>query len=263
MPYNTEYNRNVAKQVADNDRRYLKHIELNRMEPYLDYDSNFKGSGFDEDDKEYKIIEKAKKQEGSGIVDIIQTIPKRAVSTLKSAKRLIKKEGNLSSTLKDIANVVSLGKLHKMKGMGNDALMPPPLMTPQERLNQIVKDGGAKKPAPKKSKMEGEGVSGGKKRGRPKKLKMEGEGVSGGSKEIDNIMSSVGGVKKYTGKGKSDRVVGGRKLLLKEEQPPSQMSGFGKAKKPNKWLTFLSEFRNKHPELKGKFLVMEAKKHYK
>jgi hypothetical protein len=81
---------------------------------------------------------------------------------------------------------------------------------------------------------------------------------------IDDIGDMLGlGKKKKGGAnprkvgGANPRKVGGRKLLTKEEMPPTSLAGFGK----KSWKETIAEVRQK-PELKGKGLK-EVIKHIK
>jgi hypothetical protein len=424
MPYDTNYNKRIANEVNSINQKFLNHIQSNHMSPYLEYDSNYTGGVAPRGPISNDAYEEVEiKQKGSGILEDIGTILKRGKSVVKSTGRVLRKKGTVPELFKDVANIASLGKLHKVVGDGRDdgekmqssnterlearteqlndyandlrnvistgntddiiratyntnsliartslrgenyqddiskvqkqsglldyiknnglialfrryltieslnyidtprqsgevrsrgdvgigngkkkmkgagfwddfadsfvsttkAIAPAVIsamgkpktrgrpkkekqmkgkgetfMTPQEKLDKIVSQGGAILDVEKYEKLK-------KSKGRPKSTKSKEEPKKPNT--IEDILNSVGsskGVetyKKMKGKGKSDRQIGGRKLLLKEEQPPSMMSGNGR--KPNKWLEYVAEFRKKHPELKGKELIKKAKESYK
>jgi hypothetical protein len=166
-------------------------------------------------------------------------------------------------------------------------------LSPQEKLDRIEKEGGAKAKEDEKMAMEIKGlkdkVEGGKKRGRPKKeggakakedekMAMEIKGlkdkVEGGKKkEAKSVINDIVKSLKKSGSGANPRKIGGRKLLSLSEMPPSQMSGNGMSegvkeykksgsgvtggKKENPWLTLVKKVRKEHPELKGVKAISE------
>ncbi len=279
MPYDTPYNRRIVAENNDIVKKYLEHIQKNMMFPYLDYDSGYMGgmaprAPITEDSYEEIEIPLKKKRQPVKVVE-------EEIEEEEPEEEEEYKEEDEDMGLKDVfGNGRKKKKVYKYKkpkvekkpkatkkgGKSISSIVDvpgPSFLTPQEKLDKIVKSGG--------------------KRGRPKKTEAV---VEKKSSNIEDIIKAVEGKgmaelhikpekevgkgmaelcikpKNVVGKGKTGRVVGGRKLLLKEQQPPSQMSGNAKPKKENKWLTYLAEFRKKHPELKGKELVKKAKVDY-
>lgn len=261
MPYNNEYNRMIANENMHIVKKYLNHLEKNHMQPYLEYDSGYSGGMANRamTDNNYDEVE----MKGKGFwddfksgfmsvmnpaIDIAKTVgpiamaaagkPKKgrpaknmsAITMAEKPKKEPKKRGGKAK--KDISAIVS--------SVGET------FMTPQEKLDKVVSQGG-------------------KKRGRPSKAKEE---KPKENNKIEDIIKSIEGSAmkeiKKTGKGRTDRTVGGRKLLSKEEMPVSMMSGNGMSggKKTNKWMEHLSKFRKANPTIKGKQAVIEAKKTY-
>ena len=83
-----------------------------------------------------------------------------------------------------------------------------------------------------------------------------------GKNVITEIVKSIEPVVGDGAKEYKKKKTGGRKLLLKEEQPfVSMMSGNGK--KVNPWLTHLAKVRKDNPNMKPKELMKKAKESYK
>ncbi len=270
MPYNTEYDRMIAREVQNIVNRQLSLQE--HQENTLNHLANITGGNGFANEPEYievlgpkpkdnlmELVAKERKRRGKG---------KAVLGATENSKP--KKGGKKTGKglLSGIVGMLGLGKEEAKEEAkeGGSAFM-----TPQEKLNRIVQEGGAI-PASAAEKR----IIGGKKRGRkPKaqtnkdkedeKMSMEIKGLKDnetkkGSGIISGIIGALGLGKEGEG-AKEYKKKGGRKLLLKEEMPVSQMSGLGK--KANPWMSHLAAFRKEHPEFKGKKLMEEAKKSYK
>lgn len=142
--------------------------------------------------------------QGQGIGDVIGNVVKRGARTIKAFSKILQNKGDAN----DFLNTISLGKYGDKKQGGNKVSSVvdskgETFVTPQEQVDRIIKNGGAKKYIKK--------------------------GLKGG-----NI----------------DRLIGGDKLKLRQEMPPSQMIGFG-GKKVNAWQETIQKVKKAHPELKG------------
>ena len=262
MPYDTPYNRKIAEENNMIIRNFMNHIEQNHMSPYLEYDTGFRGgyANRGEMDNNYEEVE----MKGSGLKEDLNIL--KAIAKVEKPKAKKGRSKKMQVGMKDIKQVEvkevkvdgipimeaikasgknkgKRGRPKKMQG-GKQNLSSvvesegQTFMSSQEKLDRIVKEGG-KKPKPKK-----------------------------GGKKIEDIINAVeqkqeGSAELKKGGAMCGRTIGGRKLLLKEEQPPSQMSGNGKKeKKPNAWLLHLANFRKANPLLKGKEAVKKAKESY-
>ena len=255
MPYDTEYNRELAREIHNNNVRLLNHLEQQENTPMLQG-----GTGFAEEPEYVEVLGPAINKR-KVVKAILGATKASKPPTLKKGQGK-KKEGK--GILSGIVGMLGLGASGGAEAEvkeGGSAFM-----TPQEKVDRIVQNGGNMVPVAEKR------IIGGKKRGRkPKsnkgkedeKLAMEVKGLKDnemkGSGIISGIIGALGLGKEGEG-AKEYKKKGGRKLLSKEEMPPSQMSG---GKKANPWMTHLANFRKDHPEFKGKKLMEEAKKEYK
>lgn len=143
------------------------------------------------------------------------------IKELKDVAKKGKKTGK--GIISGLLDTLGLGRKKTGKGLTLGE-------TPQQQVNIIQSQGGAKKEKVIENIIE----------------KVSGKGYSAGVKEYK---------KKVGGGNPNPRKIGGRKLLLKQEQPPSMMSGMGqsggKKKVGGAWSELLKKVKLENPHLKG------------